>query len=113
MRIKPNKSGLVCLLRAHGQDIPSIQAAGFEALWQAMALYWADRAGKTHTAYLYLSTVEPVLQMGSRTEAVTLDELERFGLIEAQKGDPRAAEADAEAYEDNTMVSQFAELCKG
>lgn len=115
MRPKPNKTGLVYLLRARGHDIPSIQGASFEPLWQGMALYWGDRAGKTHTAYLYMGTVEPVLQIGSRTEEVTLEELERFGLVEneAQKRSPGAAEADVEAHEDNMMIPQFSELCKG
>lgn len=51
--------------------------------------------------------------IGRGAETVSLGGPERFGLIEAQKGDPRAAEADAEAYEDNIMIPQFAELCKG
>lgn len=115
MTAKPNKSGLVRLLRAHGQEVPSILAASFDALWQAMALAWTDRRGKSHTAYLYLSTVQPVLQIGDKTDEVTLEELEQFGLVddEAQKRSPCAAEADAEAHEDNMMIPQFAALCKG
>lgn len=115
MTAKPNKPGLVRLLRAHGQDVPSIQRASFEFLWQAMALSWADRSGKYHTAYLYLSTVEPVIQIGATTKEVTLEELERFGLIEdeAQKRSPCAAQADTQAHEDNMMIPQFAALCKG
>lgn len=112
---KPNKTGLVYLLRAKGYEVPSIGVATFEPLWQGMALYWGDRDGKSHTAYLYMSTVEPVLQIGSRTEEVTTEELERFGLIEreAEKRSPCTAEADAQAHEDNMMIPQFAELCKG
>lgn len=110
---KPNKPGLVQLLRAKGYDVPSIGAAAFEPLWQGMALYWGDRAGKPHTAYLYMGTVSPVLQIGSRTEAVTLEELERFDLVEEQKRSPCAAEADTQAHEDNLMIPQFAALCKG
>lgn len=113
MTMKPNKTGLVYLLRSRGHEIPSIQSAALEVRWQAMALYWADRAGETHTAYLYLSTVEPVIQVGSRAEPVTLEELERFCLVEAQKRSPDAAEADVEAHEDDTMIPQFAALCKG
>lgn len=115
MTPKPNKPGLVQLLRAHGHNVPSVRRAGFAVLWQAMALSWADRDGKSHTAYLYLSTVQPVLQIGRRTEPVTLEELERFGLVEAeaQKRSPCAAEADTEAHEDNMMIPQFAALCKG
>lgn len=110
---KANKTGLVYLLRARGYDVPSIGAAAFEPLWQGMALYWGDRAGKPHTAYLYMGTVEPVLQIGSRTEEVTAEELERFGLVEDKKRSPCAAEADTQAHEDTIMIPQFAELCKG
>lgn len=112
MNPKPNKPGLVRLLRAHGQDVPS---ASIEVLWQGMALAWVDRSGHCHTAYLYLSTVEPVIQIGGKTEEVTLEELERFGLVEdeTQKRSPCAAEADTQAHEDNLMIPQFAALCKG
>lgn len=115
MRANPNKTGLVRLLRDQGQDIPSVQRVNFVSLWQAMGLQWADRHGTCHTAYLYLSTVEPVIQIGGKTEVVALGELERFGLVEAeaQKRSPRAAEADAEAHEDTIMIPQFAALCKG
>ena len=116
MQIKANKTGLVRLLRGMGQDIPSVQRANFVSLWQAMGLQWADRHGNCHTAYLYLSTVEPVIQIGGRTVEVTPEILAEYGLIEpeAQKRSPRAAEAtDAEAHEDNMMIPQFAALCKG
>lgn len=115
MNPKPNKTGLVYLLRAKGYDVPSIRAASFDVRWQAMALGWADRSGKYRTAYLYLSTVRPVLQIGRRTEEVTAEELERFCLIEpeAEKRSPDGAEAHVETHEDNMMIPQFAELCKG
>lgn len=115
MQMRHNKAGLVRLLRDLGQDVPSVQRSNFAALWQAMGLQWADRHGNWHTAYLYLSTVRPVIQIGGRTEEVTLDELERFGLVEpeAQKRSPDAAEADVEAHEDNMIIPQFAALCKG
>lgn len=113
MSAKPNKAGLVRLLRDLGQDIPSIQRANFVSLWQAMGLQWADRNGSWRTAYLYLSTVEPVIQIGGRTVDVTPEELERFGLVEAEKKSPDAAEADVEAHEDTIMIPQFAALCKG
>lgn len=112
MTPKPNKTGLVYLLRARGYDVPSVRGANFEALWQGLALYWGDRAGKFHTAYLYMGTVHPVLQIGSRTEEITLEELERFDLIEQERS-PCAAQADTEAHEDTIMIPQFAELCKG
>lgn len=115
MKGKPNKAGLVRLLRGLGQDIPSVQRADFVSLWQAMGLQWADRHGSWHTAYLYLSTVEPVIQTGGRTVEVTPEILAEYGLIEpeAQKRNPDAAEADVEAHEDNMMIPQFAALCKG
>ena len=116
MQMKANKTGLVRLLRDQGQDIPSVQRANFVSLWQAMGLQWADRNGNWHTAYLYLSTVRPALQIGGRTVEVTPEILAEYGLIEpeAQKRSPCAAEAaDAEAHEDNMMIPQFAALCKG
>lgn len=115
MRLRANKSGLVKLLRARGCDIPSLRCAGFEALWQGMALSWADQSGKCRTAYLYGGTASPCLQIGSSVEPVTVDELSRFGLIEpeAQKRSPDSAEADIEAHKDNMMIPQFAALCKG
>lgn len=113
MTPKPNKTGLVYLLRAHGYDVPSVRAAGFEALWQGMALYCGDRAGRACTAYLYLGTVAPVLQVGSEVLPVTVEELERFDLVETQKRSPDAAEADIETHEDNMIIPQFAALCKG
>lgn len=116
MQMKANKPGLVRLLRDQGQDIPSVQRTNFVSLWQAMGLQWADRHGTCHTAYLYLSTVHPALQIGGRTVEVTPEILAEYGLIEpeAQKRSPGAAEAaDAEAHEDNMMIPQFAALCKG
>lgn len=115
MQMKANKTGLVRLLRDQGQDIPSVQRAKFVSLWQAMGLQWADRHGSWHTAYLYLSTVRPALQIGPNTMDLTPEILTRYGLIEpeAQKRSPRAAEADTEAHEDNMMIPQFAALCNG
>lgn len=115
MRVNPNKTGLVRLLRDFGQDIPSIQRAGFEPLWQAMGLQWADRCGQWHTAYLYLGTVHPALQIGPDTVELTAELLAGYGLIEpeTQKRNPGAAEADAEDHEDNMIIPQFAALCKG
>lgn len=115
MRAKPNKAGLVRLLRSRGVELPSIRAVGFEALWKGMALCWADRAGRYRTAYLYMGTASPVLQIGSRTEPVTAEELARFGLIEAEKEEtPGPANAETEGHHENMiMIPQFAELCKG
>lgn len=114
MNLKPSKTGFVALLRARGEDIPSIRAASFEALWQGLALYWGDRAGETHTAYLYMGTASPVLQLGSHAGPVSVEELERFGLVEKKKGTPCNAEAKTEGHHENTMmIPQFAELCKG
>lgn len=115
MRMNPNKTGLVRLLRDLGQDIPSVQRVNFVSLWQAMGLQWADRHGSCHTAYLYLSTVHPALQIGPNTMDLNTETLTRYGLIEpeAQKRSPDAAEADVEAHEDNMIISQFAALCKG
>ena len=113
MKSKPNKAGLVWLLRSRGEDIPSIQGASFAPLWESMALSWADRAGRTHTAYLYLCMAQPVLQVGRRTEPVTAEELECFGLVEKKEA-PGPADAEAEGHHENTiMIPQFAELCKG
>lgn len=115
MKINPDKAGLVYLLRSHGYQVPSIQGTCFEVLWQGMALYWRDRSGKTHTAYLYMGTVEPTLQIGSRTETVTAEDLERFGLIESKKEAPHTTDAVdvRDNHENNMMIPQFAELCKG
>lgn len=115
MQMKANKTGLVRLLRDQGQDIPSVQRANFVSLWQAMGLQWADRHGAWHTAYLYLSTVRPVVQIGRATVDLSPETLAKYGLIEpeAQKRSPRAAEADTEAHEDTIMIPQFAALCKG
>lgn len=115
MRMNPNKTGLVRLLRDQGQDIPSVQRTNFVSLWQAMGLQWVDRHGTCHTAYLYLSTVHPALQIGGKTVEVTPEILAEYGLIEpeAQKRSPGAAKADTEAHEDTIMIPQFAALCKG
>lgn len=115
MQTRYNKAGLVHLLRDLGQDVPSVQRASFVSLWQAMGLQWADRHGIWHTAYLYLSTVRPALQIGRATVELTPEILAKYGLIEpeAQKRSPDAAEADVEAHEDNMMIPQFAALCKG
>lgn len=115
MRANPNKTGLVRLLRDLGQDIPSVQRVNFVSLWQAMGLQWVDRHGTCHTAYLYLSTVRPALQIGANTMDLTPEILTRYGLIEpeAQKRSPRAAEADTEAHKDAIMIPQFSALCKG
>lgn len=115
MTQKPNKAGLVRLLRDRGQDIPSVQRASFVALWQAMGLQWADRHGRWHTAYLYLSTVRPALQIGRDTVELDPETLAEYGLIEPeeQKRSPRAAKADTEAHEDNMIIPQFAAICKG
>lgn len=114
MQTRYNKAGLVRLLRDLGQDVPSVQRANFAAFWQAMGLQWADRHETWHTAYLYLSTVRPALQIGRATVELTPEILAKYGLIEpeAQKRSPRAAEADTEAHEDNMIIPQFAALCK-
>lgn len=115
MKMKPNKAGLVFLLRAHGQDVPSLSGAAGDALWQAMALRWEDSQGQRHTACLYLCTREPVLQTGDTTEIITREELERFGLVEPeeQKRSPHGDKAHMGTHEYNAIIPQLAGICKG
>lgn len=114
MQTKYNKAGLVRLLRDQGQDIPSVQRASFVSLWQAMGLQWADRHGIWHTAYLYLSTVRPALQIGRATVELTPEALAQYGLVEEKQEAPHTADADVRGnHEDNMIIPQFAALCKG
>lgn len=115
MQTRYNKAGLVRLLRDLGQDVPSVQRANFAALWQAMGLQWADRSGNWHTAYLYLSTVRPALQIGRATVELTPEALAQYGLVEDKKEAPHTTDAvDVRGnHEDTMIIPQFAALCKG